>query len=215
MIGQFLQEFLARLSVFKKAPPIDSVPAFEEFLATRAAFISQKKLYEYVKQRMGISYPKMFEDKTFIESLNIAKWHVYAACLSDLAIWMGAQIHTHTGDRDETVALTCRAFANAVTKWIDSTQFSGEIDELIGRFADRAALVDWAAMAQGEKAFSTSPGELVRWAPIADRLKDYDTEVVVNSLRFAWLGIREQFRGAIDPHAVIADWHAQPGARAG
>ncbi|MEM7464964.1 MAG: hypothetical protein AAF362_20020, partial [Pseudomonadota bacterium] len=95
-----IQDFFERFSVFKKVQPIDSVDRFQEFLATRAAFVGQKKLYEYIKTRMGMKYPKVFQDDIFIESLNIAKWHVYAACMSDLGVWMSAQVYAKTGDRD-------------------------------------------------------------------------------------------------------------------
>ena len=206
MVTDFIREFLHRLSTFKKVEPVDSAHAYNEFLATRAAFISQKKLYEYVKQRMGISYPRMFENAEFITSLNIAKWHVYAACLSDFGIWMGSQLHAAGGGREEVVELSKQAFEHAVRERIDPGEFTGELDELIRTFGDRAALTDWAAMAEGEAAFKLSPTELVRWAPISEKLKNFDTEIVINSLRFAWLGIRDQFRKAADPQAVLADW---------
>jgi hypothetical protein len=206
MIGRHLREFFARLSVFRRVEPVDSVHAFCEFLATRAAFVSQKKLYEYVKQRMGLSYPKHFEDDLFIRSLNIAKWHVYAAGLSDLAIWMAAQAYMRGADADEAAALSRHAFGWVVAERFDREEFTGDADELIRAFGDRAALADWAKMAEKENAFRLSPQELVRRAPISDELKNYDTEIVINSIRFAWLGIRDQFRNAFDAEAVLADW---------
>ncbi len=69
----------------------NSAAGYADFLDSRAAFVSQKKLYEYVKQRMGMSFPVHFADDQFIASLNIAKLRVYAACLSDLALWMAAR----------------------------------------------------------------------------------------------------------------------------
>ena len=81
------------MSPWKRLEPVDSSKAFGEFLAARAAFVSQKTLFGYVKTRMGMKYPKMFQDEIFIESLNISKWQVYAACLSDLAIFMAAQVY--------------------------------------------------------------------------------------------------------------------------
>ena len=46
----------------RETDPIDSVVTLEAFVATRAAFHAQKTLYGYVKARMGIRYPAMFED---------------------------------------------------------------------------------------------------------------------------------------------------------
>ena len=206
MIMQHLREFFARFSVFRKVAPVDSVDSFCDFLATRAAFVSQKKLYEYVKTRMGLNYPKAFADDAFIASLNIAKWHVYAACLSDLAIWMGAQVNQRTGDAAAARALATYAFDQAVRTRIDPAGFTGDLDALVHEFEARAALVDWSAMAEGEAAFSTSPKALVKWAPISDELKKFDVEIVLNSLRFAWLAMRQQFRDAADVEGVAADW---------
>jgi len=206
MILQHLREFFARLSVFRKVEPVDSVDSFCDFLATRAAFVSQKKLFEYVKTRMGMNFPRAFADDVFIKSLNIAKWHVYAACLSDLAIWMAAQVHARTGDAGASRALAGFAFDRAVRTRIDMSEFTGDPDQLVEQFGARAALVDWKAMAEGEAAFTLSPKALVKWAPIAPELKKYDVEIVLNSLRFAWQAMRQQFRDAADVEAVAGDW---------
>jgi hypothetical protein len=206
MIGDLFRNFLAHLGVLRKSEPIDSVDSFGDFLATRAALVGQKKLYEYVKQRMGTSYPRMFEDAPFIESLNIAKWHVYAACLSDLAIWMAAQLQPSGATPTETAALAKRCFDDAVTTRFERKEFTGDINELIDEFEKRAALTDWHVMAEGENAFTLSPKQLVRWAPIANDLKKYDVEIVRNSLRFAWLSVRQQLRDNLRADAVLADW---------
>ena len=211
MIGEYFREFLARFSTFRKIEPIDDVHAFTEFLASRSAFVSQKKLYEFVKQRMGISYPRHFRDDDFITSLNTAKWHVYAAALSDLAIWMGAQVHEAGATPQEATRLTAHAFRHAVTERFNRDEFTGDFETLIREYEDRAALADWVALAHGEAAFKLSPKALVKWAPISDELKRYDVEIVMNSLRFAWLAIRDQYRKAADSTAVLADWRENEG----
>ena len=70
---------------------ISTIAQLCDFIATRAAFVSQKKLYGYVQTRMGMDYAKNFQDEVFLASLNIAKMHVFAACLSDLAIYAVAE----------------------------------------------------------------------------------------------------------------------------
>jgi hypothetical protein len=54
-----------------------------------------------------------------------------------------------------------------------------------------------------------SPSALVEWAPIADELKDYDVDIVKNSMRFKWKRIRDQFETLLDADAVLADWREQ------
>lgn len=203
-----IQDFFERFSVFKKVQPIDSVDRFQEFLATRAAFVGQKKLYEYIKTRMGMKYPKVFQDDIFIESLNIAKWHVYAACMSDLGVWMSAQVYAKTGDRDETIAIAKHSFSKTLYDRFEADVLEQHAEEILKKFGDRLALTDWNVKSEDDSAFSLSPKELVRWAPIAPELKKYDVEVVENSIRFSWVSKRQEFREAYNHEAFIADWRA-------
>lgn len=205
-----IQEFFERFSVFKKAQPIDSTKSFQDFLATRAAFVSQKKLYEYIKTRMGMKYPKEFQDDIFIESLNIAKWHVYAACMSDLAVWMCAQVFKRTGNRDETVSIAKYVFAETLYSRFEPEVVDKHAKEILEEFGNRLALIDWNAKAEDDSAFTLSPKELVRWAPIAPKLKKYDVEIVENSIRYAWVAKRQEFQEVYNHDAFIADWRAHP-----
>ncbi|MGI9401125.1 MAG: hypothetical protein ACR2O0_07730 [Rhizobiaceae bacterium] len=204
-----VREFLDRFSVFKKSQSIDSVDSFQEFLATRAAFVSQKKLYEYIKTRMGMNYPKAFQDDFFIESLNIAKWHVYAACMSDLAVWMCAQTYKQTGNREETVEIAEHVFSGTLHDRFEAEVVEKHAGEILEEFGNRLALIDWNAKSQDDSAFSLSPKELVRWAPIAPELKKYDVEIVENSIRFSWVSKRQEFLEVYNHEAFIEDWRRQ------
>jgi hypothetical protein len=200
-----IREFFSRFSVFKRPDTIDSAIRFGEFLATRSAFVSQKKLFEYVKTRMGLSYPRHFRDDNFIESLNIAKWHVYAAAMSDLAIWMAAQVYNRTGDGDETGEIARYWYSQVLHDRFDAT-IAEALPRIESDFASRVELTDWDFKGKGDHAFALSPKELVRWAPISDELKRYDVEIVENSIRFAWVAIRTDFNTAYDHDSFIADW---------
>jgi hypothetical protein len=208
LLTSAISDFFSRLSVFKKAEPVDSTASFQNFLVTRSAFVAQKKLYEYVKQRMGMAYPKAFQDDIFIESLNIAKWQVYAACMSDLAIWMAAIVHANTGNDDEAASIARHTFSESIYDRFDAAFVSQHAQEMITRFDNRLALTDWNASTVSDNTFTLSPKELVRWAPIAPDLKKYDVEIVENSIRFAWVAIREEFKRLYRHEAFIADWRA-------
>src|SRR3546814_5537699 len=78
-----LPEFLGRLTARRDSGPLDSVAALRRFVSTRAAFMAQKTLYGYLKTRMGTRYPRLFEDDVLIASVDLAKLHIYAACLAD------------------------------------------------------------------------------------------------------------------------------------
>ena len=63
-------------------------------------------------------------------------------------------------------------------------------------FAGRARATDWAAAAAGEAAFAGSIADLVRVAPVAEEFKPLDRPIVRNSMRFAWLEVRQRAAAA-------------------
>jgi hypothetical protein len=71
--------------------PIATPEALARFLDTRASFIAQTSLYGYLRTRAGMRYPELFDDDPFVEGINIAKWHVWLDCLSDLAVYAGGR----------------------------------------------------------------------------------------------------------------------------
>jgi hypothetical protein len=194
--------------------PIDTVAALQDFVATRSAYVAQKSLYGYVKARMGSLYPRMFEEERLMTSLDIAKLHVYAACLSDLTVYaVAAALHDQPvgNDARRTVAQRCYQAAIDANAADPPPQFA--VQDCIDEFGRRLAAIDWQLAARQSDSFTRSPPALVRWAPIADTLKRHDTEIIENSIRFAWRDIREQFRKRIDGAAVGADWSRQAESR--
>lgn len=199
------REFLRDIGIrFSRAGKISSVAALCEFIATRAAFVSQKTLYGYVQTRMGMEYAKMFQEPAFLESLNIAKMHVFAACLSDLAIYAVAEAIAGAGEE------TCQALArNCFRRAIDDNGISAPsshwAQDALGEFEKRLRDTDWQSGALKAKNFTRSPRALVRWSPIAPQLKQHDMEIVENSIKFAWLEVREEFRRRLDRRALAED----------
>jgi hypothetical protein len=72
------------------AEPIDSPRSLAQFLDKRASFIAQTSLYGYLRTRAGMRYPELFDDDPFVEAINIAKWHVWLDCLSDITVYARA-----------------------------------------------------------------------------------------------------------------------------
>lgn len=205
-----LPEFLSRLAVRRDSGPVDSVAELRRFVSTRAAFMAQKTLYGYLKTRMGTRYPSMFEDDVLIASVDLAKLHIYAACLADLALfaaWRARQDAPGLLDAEACRALALACFRQGLA---DNAAAAAAVAafspaEAEADFQRRLAFWDWIDGPKGPDIFSESPPALVRWAPIAPELKRYDREIVENSLKFKWLGVRSDLERRLDAGAVAAE----------
>jgi hypothetical protein len=203
--GRFVGEFAARLRVTRETGPIDTTAEMRRFARTRASFVGQKKLYEYLKTRIGTRYPTAFENEAFVASINIAKLHVFAACLSDLTVHVVAKATAGSGLPHEmraAAALGC--FVEGLGETAGAGVDSGMVATWREAFEKRLADLHWENVAVGHDAFSASPKALVRWAPIADELKRQDAEIVRNSVRFAWNEVIRDFRERADVARLAA-----------
>jgi len=184
--------------------PIRDGGALRQFLQTRASHVAQMTLYGYLRTRAGTRFPELFENDAFAASLNIAKWHVWLACLADLAVHAGTVLRRNSIAAEEVAALIQRL----VDEILDETgipQDAGpEYAAHAQRVRARLALCGWSAQADDEAAFAESPTALVYWAPVVDDLKALDEAIVRNSIRYRWHEIRRDLHKNLDAAAVMA-----------
>ena len=178
--------------------------ALREYLDTRASHIAQTTLYGYLRTRAGTRYPVLFDDDAFVVSINHAKWQMWLACLSDLAVYAGGLL-AHRSEAGPVVAGT--AVRRAVAAILERT---GIPEDAGPRFVEGVEAVrerlngcDWTTIRDDESAFTASPEALVRHAPIIRELMALDEEIVRNSVRFRWQEVRRELRAILDADAVL------------
>ena len=182
---------------------IDTIAKVNDFVATRAAFVAQKKLYGYLKTRMGTRFVSMFTDEVFVESINVAKMHVFAACLSDLTVFcVSRALEGSALSAEERAELARECFRQGMAANAGMAPDPADIGRWRDAFDARAASVLWENAAATGEVFEESPAALVKWAPIAPELKKHDAEIVRNSIRFAWNEVRIAYRKRLDAEAV-------------
>jgi hypothetical protein len=188
--------------------PIDTPEALALFLDKRASFVAQTSLYGYLRTRAGMRYPELFDDDPFVASINIAKWHVWLDCLSDLAVYAGSRIAQQAPRELPRVAQMMVALVDGVLSQAGTpTEAGAAFSAHAHRVRDRVARTDWLIVGKDEAAFTESPTGLVRWAPVMDELKELDEEIVRNSVRFRWQEIRSDLARHLDVQAVLrAPW---------
>lgn len=189
----------------KKLRPVADRESLCWLLETRSSHMAQTALYGYLRTRMGARFPELFTDDRFVVSINIAKWQIWLACLSDLAVYVGGAIYRTGSADDETVG---RILADCVEQILVKTgvpEDSGESFEVsASRVRKRVTSQNWAEVGEGEAAFTESPSALVEWAPVLDSLKQLDEEIVRNSVRFRWREVRAEVREMLRPEALLS-----------
>lgn len=202
-LWQLLREYfdLARL---RRLPPIVDQEGLKDFLYTRASFVSQTSLYGYLRTRSGMRYPELFDDDEFVTSINIAKWQMWLACLSDLAVFTGGLLMKHPRANESTVASLIQETVNTILKETGVPEEAGDRFHInADHVRHRLAMCQWSTVTDNEQPFSHSPQALVEWAPVIDELKKLDEEIVVNSVRFRWQKVRQDLRTALNSDAVF------------
>lgn len=188
----------------RRAEPINDRAGLRRFLDTRANFVAQTSLYGYLRTRAGMIYPQLFDDDEFVKSVNVAKWHVWLACLSDLSVYAGGLLAAQSPARASTAGALVQETVAAILHDTGTPPEAGaEFAAHAERVRNRLATCDWANVTDDETPFRESPGALIHWAPIVENLKELDDEIVRNSVRFRWQGIRRDLRRDLNADAVL------------
>ena len=184
--------------------PIDSPETLARFLDERACFVAQTSLYGYLRTRAGMRYPELFDDDPFVASINVAKWHLWLDCLSDISVYAGSRL-AQLGPRElPRIARLMVEVVDGVLATTGSPAEAGtEFAAHVERVRNRVARTDWLAVGPDEAAFTESPAALVRYAPVLEELKQLDDEIVRNSVRFRWQQVRRDFAECLDPQALL------------
>jgi len=184
--------------------PIRDRAELTRFIDTRASFMAQTSLYGYLRTRAGMRYPELFDDDPFVEAINIAKWQIWLACLSDLAVYAGSRLAQHSPRETGRVRALMQSMFDEILEGKGTpAEAGGEFAVEAERVRDRIARVDWLSVGDQEAAFTESPTALVRWAPIVKELKELDEDIVRNSVRFRWQEVRRDLARDLDPQSVF------------
>jgi hypothetical protein len=201
-----LRDYFGSLIRRRRAQPVNDRASLRQFLETRASYITQTSLYGYLRTRAGMIYPQLFDNDEFVRSVNIAKWHIWLACLSDLSIYVGGLLAAQSPTRGSAAA---KLLQETVAAILGDTATPADADAEFPAHAERvrARLVscDLTGVADDETPFRESPSALIRWAPIVENLKELDDEIVRNSVRFRWQEVRRDLRRDLDADALLRE----------
>ena len=188
---KIMGEYLFPLKkITNKFKTINSKEDLENFVQERSAHVVQTTLYGYLKTRIGTRYALMVEDEKFTESINIAKWNIYVAAISDLTFYVFSYLidkkNLKENDSEKIfLSILDKEFKNGLDKKI--------FENAKNEFIVKAKNINWHNYHLSNP-FKESGLALYKWSPIADELKVLDKEIVLNSIMLKWNLVENEFK---------------------
>ena len=132
----------------------------------------------------------MIEDEKFADSINIAKWNIYVAAISDLTFYVFSYLidkkNLKKNDAEEI-------FLNIINEELKNGLSKNISENAKNEFILKAKNINWHQYYQNNP-FQESGLALYKWSPIADELKILDKEIVLNSIKLKWNLVENEFK---------------------
>ena len=187
-----IQKYIFPLKrIFSKYRQIRSLEQVKNFVQEQSAQVSQMTLYGYLKTRMGAKHVLMFEDKDFLNSINIAKWHIYAASLVDCTFFCFSYLYKERNF--SKIEEANRIFFEILNTEKANGMNSEAYENATKEFNARYQKVNWINYCDS-KPFDYCSNALYDWSPIADELKKLDKKIVLNSMLLKWNNVQIDFK---------------------
>ena len=187
-----IQKYLFPMKrIFSKFRQIKSLEQVKNFIQEQSAQVSQMTLYGYLKTRMGAKHVLMFEDKDFLNSINIAKWHIYASSLVDCTFFCFSYLYK---ERNFSKTEEANKVFFEILNIEKANGMNSDAYEIATKeFNSRYEQINWVNHCNS-KPFEYSSNALYHWSPIADELKKLDKKIVLNSMLLKWNNVQDDFK---------------------
>jgi len=176
--------------ITSKFKNIKTLEELKNFIQERSAHVTQSTLYGYIKTRIGSRYAMMFEDETFSNSINIAKWNIYVSALSDCTLYTFSYLIDQKNLKETNAKeLFFSILEDEKKNGLDKEIYKTARNE----FEERIKKINFKTYHK-EKPFIKSGMALYNWSPISEELKTLDKEIVFNSIKLKWNLVENEFK---------------------
>ena len=193
-LKDFKVYLFALFKAFIPKKKIKNLDDLENFIQTKAAWVSQVTLYGYLKTRMGTRYVLHFDNDEFIGSVNLAKWNIYSTALQDLTFFVFSYLKVNFNysnlDRSKEI------FLKILDDEISNKMPLDIVEDTKKTFDERLRNINWENYCN-DLPFNPSALSLYKWAPIAEELKTLDRKIVLNSVILKWDVVKKEFKERI------------------
>ena len=176
--------------ITNKFRSINSKKDLRNFIQERSAHVTQTTLYGYIKTRIGSRYAMMFEDEVFLKSINLAKWNIYMVALTDCTFYVFSYLVDKKNlKQNDALEIFIEIIEKEKENGLENKLFENTKLE----FNQRLKKIDWKKYHQ-DSPFKNSGLSLLKWSPIAENLKVFDKEIVLNSIKLKWNLVENEFK---------------------
>ena len=194
-LEDFKVYLLALFKAFIPKKKIKNISDLKEFIQKKSAWVSQVTLYGYLKTRMGTRYVLHFDNEVLLESINKAKWNIYAVTLQDFCLYSISYLKDVSKKHDTEKA---KEIFLEILSDEEKNQMPNDILEKSKiEFDERLKNIDWEKHYK-DLPFNNSALALYEWSPIAEELKSLDRKIVLNSMILKWDIIKKEFSQVIN-----------------
>lgn len=207
----------------KSPPPVATAEEFDQFFASRTAYVSQKSTILYCYARAGVNWDKLLREAQFVEAMEVCRWVAYAAVANSLGLLFESMLREASAGRELLLAeATTRALSTVLYCHPAPPHDPEAWERELADFRQRIGLAQQAAALPAHAYGSTAGKRIFEVLPIHPRLRGHDAEMFENSLRFAFVNQHDEASRCFDRPALARSLagshgggHAPDGMRTG
>tara|TARA_B100000927_G_C16116373_1_gene329320 strand:- start:108 stop:503 length:396 start_codon:yes stop_codon:yes gene_type:complete len=129
-----------------------------------------------------------------MNSVNLAKWNIYAVALQDLTFFTFSKLKANFNYQETEKAK--EIFLKILDDETSNKMPIDIIEKAKKSFDERLQNINWDNH-YNDLPFNPSALSLFEWAPIAEDLKNLDRKIVLNSVILKWDVIKKEFNERI------------------
>jgi hypothetical protein len=178
------------------------LPELVTAIGEGAAFLAQGAGYSYIRARSGLMGPRLMQDAGFGTSMDRCKWEGFAAIAGDLILIVETELRPYGSGPTDFWRRHYRTVlaAQAMPEHRAGTGWSDRIAEFDSRLDAHRAQPP-----RGIEVLCAHGAEvLLEFAPVEDRIRRFDREMVVNNVKFRVIEHIDALRRRADWPALAA-----------
>jgi len=185
-----------RLKARLRPEPIADAGVLRSFLEQRSSLIAQKCAIDYCKGKTGLASYALFDEKPFLDALEVCRWETFAAVLGDLTLVAEGQLRPHVPAgrlaalHGALEALYISILTESPAPAHRSLGWADEIASFTARLAE-------AARGEPRRALDVadhSARRLFATLPIHASMRKLDEEVVYGAVRFRMVAVSQELQ---------------------